>query len=118
MEPSPQRPNTTAHEQDAVTSAELTDLNIEYKQLQQREDALRDMLQKVRQEEACLQQAIEICGGGVTTTNPASTTHGRATIATNKNVTTEEERALKRLQEALFAADDDDDESGEGWKID
>eukprot|EP00977_Amphora_coffeiformis_P007764 scaffold1695_cov167-Amphora_coffeaeformis.AAC.34 len=101
--PSPRQP--TPKEEHA--SAELTRLNVEYKQLQQREDALHALLGKVQQEETCLQQAIDVCG--TTTTAAAGTPPPAAT---------EEERALKRLQEALFAAeddgDDDDDESGAG----
>ena len=77
---------------------ELSALNVEYKQLHQRQDALHALAARLRQEETCLHQALEACQTNNNHTNTSAPDD-------------EETRALRRLQQVLFAADEDDGSS-------
>ena len=87
----------------------LQSLNVEYKQLQHRHDTLQNLLQRLRHEESCLQNALQVALGNDTAHGLVSTTTAAA-VQQQQHGNHAETRALQRLHDALFAADNDDDD--------
>ena len=90
----------------------LQSLNVEYKQLQHRHDTLQNLLQRLRHEESCLQNALQVALGNDTAHGLVSTTTAAPAAAVQQQLhgNHAETRALQRLHDALFAADNDDDD--------